>query len=427
VQASEEQVKQNTEANRGSDSLDVFQIRREFPILSRMLGDKLLVYLDNAATTQKPRSVIEALSSFYSENNANVHRGIHRLSEESTAAYEGTRLRIAAWLGGVEPDGVVFTRGTTEAINLVSSTWGELHIGEGDTILITRMEHHANLIPWIQLAKRKGASLDYVELTDDGRLDMEGAEEALRRSPKLFAFTHMSNVLGTINPAKDLVSLAKQNGTTTLVDGAQAVPHLPVNLAELGADFYAFSAHKMLGPTGVGVLWADPDLLRELPPYQTGGEMIGKVTWDDATWADVPSRFEAGTPNYADVAAFSAAIEFLDDTGMDSIRKHERELVAYTLDAMSSMENITVFGSSDPDIHGGAIAFEVDGVHPHDLAQLLDAEGIAIRAGHHCAQPLTKLLGRTSTARASFYLYNTLEEVDRLLEAIDKAYRYFAG
>lgn len=415
------------DVSRPREGFDPEQVREQFPLLKRTQRGKPLVYLDSAATSQKPQSVIDALSDYYTRINANVHRGLYQVAEEATEAYEATRTRVAEWLGGVDRETVVFTRGTTESINLVAATWGKQSIGAGDVILLTRMEHHANLVPWQQLAKEAGASLEFVDLTEDGRLDMTSLREKLALKPVLFAFTHMSNVLGTINPAAEMVAVAHEAGCTVLIDGAQSVPHLPVDLVNLDADFYAFSAHKMLGPTGLGVLVGRRELLDGMPPYQTGGEMIRMVSWEEATWAELPHKFEAGTPPIAEVVSFNAALDLLDELGMEAIHAHEQELVDATFAAFAELGGVRIFGSLDSEVHGGVIAFEVEGVHPHDLSQLLDAEGIAIRAGHHCAQPLTRMLGQTSTARASFSVYNTLADVKALVDAIGKAQEYFAG
>ncbi len=419
---------QDLQKNAATPALDVEAIRRHFPILSRRVQGRPLIYLDSAATTQKPESVIQAEADYYRQHNANVHRGIHTLAEEATALYEGTRDLVARTLGGVPREEVVFTRGTTEAINLLADAWARDRLGPGRRIVLTRMEHHANLVPWLQLARRTGAEISYIELTPEGELDLESAEAVIQGGDTvLVAMTHMSNVLGTINPVSEIAEMARKAGARLFVDGAQGAPHLPVNPLELGADAYAFSAHKMLGPTGVGVLWARRELLEEMEPYQTGGEMIQLVRWDRVTWADLPHRFEAGTPNIAGVAAFAKALEFLTDLGMETVRQHEEEWTAYALDTLGELGFVKIFGPRDPKKRGAAISFDVEGVHPHDLAQLLDQRGIAVRAGHHCAQPLTRMLGLTATTRASAYVYNTLEEVDALREGLLAARDYFAA
>lgn len=403
------------------------RLRGDFPILSREVHGKPLVYLDNAATTQKPRQVIEAESEYYTRLNANVHRGIHTLAEEATAAYEATRDIAAHWLGGVKREEVIFTRGTTEAINLVASTWGAANIGKGDRIVLTQMEHHANLVPWIQLANRTGAELAYIPITPKGVLDLEFVDQVIAPNTKLVAITQMSNVLGTINPVADIARRAHERGAVVLVDGAQSTPHMPVDVKTLGADFFAFSGHKMLGPTGIGVLWGREQLLDAMDPYQFGGEMIQLVRWDRATWADLPHKFEAGTPNIAGAVAFAEAFHYLERIGIDNVRAHEIEWTRALLERLQELGFVEIFGPLDAEARGSAVSFEVEGVHPHDLAQFLDSEGVAVRAGHHCAQPLTRQLGRTSTTRASGYIYNTLDEIDRLADALIKARTYFVG
>ncbi|MCB2198300.1 cysteine desulfurase [bacterium] len=405
--------------------MDSAEIRKDFPILERSVQGKPLVYLDNAATTQKPRSVIDAEAEYYLKHNANVHRGIHTLAEEATEAYECTRDRIASWIGGVAREEVIFTRGTTEAINLVAHSWGGANIGKGDRIVLTQMEHHANLVPWIQLAKKNGAELAYLPIDGEGRLDLSSMDSIITPNTKLVAITQMSNVLGTINPAAEVAARAHSVGAVVLADGAQSAPHMPVDVKVLGVDFFAFSGHKMLGPTGVGALWGRRELLEAMEPWQTGGEMILLVKWDRATWAELPHKFEAGTPNIAGVAAWSKAFDYLDRFGMDAVRSHEVEWTRYTMNRLLGLGFVNIFGPKDVEERGSAISFEVEGVHPHDLAQFLDSRGVAVRAGHHCAQPLTKLLGQTSTTRASGYLYNTTAESDRLAEALLEAKKYF--
>ncbi len=411
-----------------ASGFDPETLRADFPILSRKVNGHPLVYLDNAATTQKPQAVIDALSGYYSTHNANVHRGIHTLAEEATAAYEATRDEVARWVGGVKREQIVFTRGATESINLVASSWGEKNLHKGDGILLTQMEHHANLVPWLQVARKTGAEIAYIPITPEGLLDLGVLDSLLADGRvRLVALTHVSNVLGTVNPVAEIVGKARKHGAVTLVDGAQAVPHQDVDIPEIGADFYVFSAHKMLGPTGVGVLYGRERLLDEMEPYQTGGEMIRLVTYEEATWDDLPHKFEAGTPNIAGVAAFAAALRYLRALGMDAVRAHERKLTAKLLAELDTLPWVTVFGPKNPDVHAGVVSFEVEGVHPHDLAQFLDSVGVAIRAGHHCAQPLTRLLGRTATARASIYIYNTTEDIERLVEAVQQAKQYFSG
>jgi len=410
-----------------SETLDVERIRKDFPILSRRVHGNPLIYLDSAATSQKPQAVIDALSQYYSEYNANVHRGLHTLSEEATAQFEFARKRVAEWVGGVGLDELIYTKGTTESINLVAATWGEQNIQKGDRIVLSRMEHHANLIPWLRLAEKSGAEIGYIEHHSDGTLDMDSAASVIDERTKLVALTHVSNVLGTVNPVKEVVALARRFGAVILVDGAQAIPHFSVDIPALGVDFYAFSAHKMLGPTGVGFLFGRRELLESMPPYQAGGEMIRLVTYEKATWADLPQKFEAGTPNIADVIAFGSALDYLEQLGMDSVRAHDKMLVGKTLDAFRDMEWVTVYGPDNPELHVGAVSFDVEGIHPHDLSQFLDSKGVAIRAGHHCAQPLVKSLGMGSVSRASYYIYNTLEEVDTLIDSLVEARKYFVG
>jgi cysteine desulfurase/selenocysteine lyase len=403
------------------------KIRKDFPILERKINGHKLVYLDNAATAQKPLSVINAISSFYTNYNANAHRGLHTLAEEATMAMEETRDKTAAFIGGVKREEVVFTRNTTESINLVASSWGKKNIKQGDRIVLTQMEHHANLIPWIMLAKETGAELVYIPIDREGYLDLSEIDRIINSQTKIVALTHMSNVLGTINPVEEVIDLAHKNNAVILVDGAQSAPHLPIDVRGLDADFYAFSAHKMLGPTGVGVLYAKENILDRMEPISFGGEMISKVRFDYADWADLPMKFEAGTPNIADLVGFKPALEYLEKIGMDKIRQHEIEITSYALEEIKRLNFIKMFGPGTLENRGGVISFVDSEIHPHDLAQFLDSKGIAVRAGHHCAQPLVKLLGETSTVRASFYIYNTKEEVDLLVEALKEARRYFVN
>ena len=406
--------------------LDVARIRKDFPILQRQVHGKPLVYLDSAATSQKPKAVIETLVRYYSENNANIHRGIHTLSEEATALYEEARGKVCRFIGAPKPDSVIFTRNATEAINLVSNAWGDRHVQAGDEILLTEMEHHSNLVPWQLLAKKKGATLKFIPVTADGRLDLEQLPRLLGPRTKLVSVTLMSNVLSTLNPVKEIIQAAHAQGVSVLVDGAQGVPHLPVHVLDLNCDFLVFSAHKMLGPTGVGVLYAKEALLEEMDPFLGGGDMIRDVWLDHSIWNDLPWKFEAGTPNIADVIAFGTAIDYLERIGMGEIHRHEQALGRYALKRLQEIDGLTVHGPLDPSLRGGLVSFEVKGLHPHDLGQLLDAEGIAIRAGHHCCKPLLRKMGVPATARASFYLYNTEEEVDALVQAILKTKEVFS-
>ena len=406
-------------------TIDIQRIREDFPILSREVHGRPLVYFDNAATTQKPRAVIDALVEYYERYNANIHRGIHALAEEATARYEETRQKVAGFIGAPGPETIVFTRNTTESINLVAYAWGRKHLREGDEIVLSVMEHHSNLVPWQILAKETGAKLRHIDIDDEGRLVWEDVERLIGEKTKLVAITHMSNVLGTINPVRRIAELAHQQGALMLVDGAQSVPHLPVNVQDLDCDFLAFSAHKMLGPTGVGVLYARRELLEAMDPFLGGGEMIKRVRLDESTWNDVPWKFEAGTPNIGDVCAFGAAIDYLQDIGMENVRAHEVALVNEALRRLSEVPGITTYGPNGTEDRGGAIAFNLKDVHPHDLGTVLDRHGVAIRAGHHCAQPLMARLDCVATGRASFYLYNRVEELDTLIEGIQAAARLF--
>jgi cysteine desulfurase/selenocysteine lyase len=405
--------------------LDPAALRPDFPILSRTVHGKRLVYLDNAATTQKPASVISAHSRFYETINANIHRGVHTLAGEATEAYESTRIKVAKFLGMPDERGVVFVRNATEAINLVAYSWALPNLKPGDEILATEMEHHSNLVPWIRTAEKTGASLKHVKVTADGRLDMGHFRSLLSSRTKLVAVTQVSNVLGTINPVAEIAAAAHAAGARVLVDGAQSVPHMPVGFAGLGCDWLAFSAHKMLGPTGVGVLAARPETLEAMEPFQYGGSMIREVGLNHATWNDVPWKFEAGTPNIAGVAAFGAALDYLTGLGLDAVRAHEEALTGYALERLRTIPGLKVFGPPEPAGRGGVISFSLDGIHPHDIATVLDDAGVAIRAGHHCAQPLMQVLGVVATARASFYVYNGVEDVDALIESIKGAIRYF--
>ncbi len=404
---------------------DVSGLREDFPILERVVHGQRLVYLDNAATTQKPRSMIDALTGYYTTFNANVHRGIHTLAEEATAAYESTRKKMARFIGADDPQQIVFTRNTTESLNLLASSLGNRHVNEGDEILLTEMEHHSNLVPWFLLAKRKKARIRHIPITGDGKLDLSKLDSLLTARTKIVSVVHVSNVLGTINPIQEIARRAKNAGAFMIVDSAQGVPHLPVNVQELGADFVAFSAHKMCGPTGVGVLWGKPELLDALDPYMGGGEMIREVRLDSATWNHVPWKFEAGTPNIADVVAFAAAIDYLEKIGMDRVHRHETRLTGYAMTRLRDLGYITIYGPENAEDRGGVVAFNVKDVHPHDLSTILDHYGVAIRAGHHCAQPLMRLLDVSATARASFYLYNDKSDIDRFVDALVEARKYF--
>jgi cysteine desulfurase/selenocysteine lyase len=406
-------------------TLDVARIRKDFPILQRQVYGKPLVYLDNAATSQKPRQVIDALVRYYETYNANIHRAVHCLGEEATAAYEEVRAKVAEFINAPSPECIIFTRNTTESINLVAYTIGRETVREGDEILLTQMEHHSNLIPWQRLAQEKGATVRYIPLTERQTLALNGLENVFDARTRIMSMPHVSNSLGTINPVEAIGREARRNGTLFVVDGAQAAPHMPVDVQAIGCDFYAFSAHKMMGPTGVGVLYGRRELLEEMQPFLGGGEMIRKVTFEGATWNDVPWKFEAGTPNIADVIAFGAAIDYLRDLGMENVRAHEMEITGYALQRLAELPDITLYGPPDPAERGGVVSFNVDELHPHDVGTVLDRHGVAVRAGHHCTQPLMRTLGISGTARASFYVYNTLEEVDVLVEAVKAARRFF--
>ncbi|HEY76534.1 MAG TPA: cysteine desulfurase [Thermoflexia bacterium] len=402
--------------------LDVERIRRDFPILCRQVHGKPLVFLDSAASSQKPLQVLAAMEETYRQCYANVHRGVYTLSEEATCSYEEARDKVASFINARAREEIIFTRNTTESINLVAYTWGRTHIGPGDRILLTEMEHHSNIVPWQLLAQEKGAELVYLPITDEGFLDLDRLDDLLDERVKLVAFTMMSNVLGTIIPVKEIVEKAHQVGAIALVDGAQAVPHMPVDVQDLGCDFLAFSGHKMCGPTGIGVLYGREELLEEMPPFLGGGDMIRRVELDHSTWNDLPWKFEAGTPAIVEGIGLGAAVDYLTEIGMEAIAAHEQEVVAYAMERLSALPGLKIVGP--PAEHrGGVIAFTFRNIHPHDLAHLLDLEGIAVRAGHHCAQPLHRRLGLVATTRASFYLYNTSEEADRLAEALEKVAR----
>lgn len=408
-------------------SLDQEKLRLDFPILNQKVNDEPLVYLDNAASTQKPKQVIEKIQTYYEESNANVYRGVHALSERATRLYEEARHKLANFIGASQAEEVIFTRGTTTGLNWVAHNLGQLVLEEGDEILISYMEHHSNIIPWQQIAKLTGAHLRYIDLTPDGQLDMEDAKNKISPKTKILAITHVSNVLGVVNPIKELGQLIHQQEGILVVDGAQAVPHMAIDVQDLDADFYAFSGHKMCGPTGIGVLYGKRKWLEAIEPAEFGGEMIQVVDLYDSTWADLPHKFEAGTPNIAGAIGLAAAVDYLQDLGMNQIYQHEHELASYTLSRLQAKDGVTVFGPSDPEKRSGVIAFNIDGLHPHDVATALDLEGVAIRAGHHCAQPLMKYINQPATARASFYLYNTKADADKLLEAIDKTKEFFSN
>ncbi|MDY6875265.1 MAG: cysteine desulfurase [Chloroflexota bacterium] len=404
--------------------LDPIALRSDFPILAQEVHGQALAYLDNAASAQKPQVVLKTLDEFYRAHYANIHRGVHTLSEEATAFYEEARDRIAAFINAPDRRGVVFTRNATEAINLVAYTWGRANVGPDDCIVVTEMEHHSNLVPWQLLAQEIGVELIYVSVTNGGHLNLESLDRSLRGPVKMVAFTHVSNVLGTVNPAREIIARSHAVGARVLVDAAQSVPHLPVDVEALDCDFLAFSGHKMCGPTGVGVLYGRPELLEEMPPFLSGGGMIRRVGHEEASWNAIPWKFEAGTPAIAEAVGLGAAVDYLSGVGMEAVWVHEQELAAYALERLEKTPGVRVIGPLTGK-RCGVVAFAVESIHPHDLAQVLDGEGVAIRAGFHCAQPLHARLGLEATARASFYLYNTREEVDRLVEGIQKAQSWF--
>ncbi|HAT54699.1 MAG TPA: cysteine desulfurase CsdA [Lactobacillus sp.] len=405
---------------------DFSGIRADFPILDQLVNDEPLTYLDNAATAQKPNQVVAALTHFYKTDNANVHRGVHTLAERATAAYEEARRKVTHFINAAEPAEVVFTKGATDSLNMVASTYGEANIQAGDEIVISIMEHHSNLIPWQQLALRKHATLKYIELTPEGELDMADAATKITDKTKIVSVAHASNVMGTVNPVAELAELAHSHGAIIVCDGAQAVPHMPVDVRALNVDFYAFSGHKMMAPTGIGVLYGKRQLLEAMPPYQFGGEMINFVHRYESTWNDLPWKFEAGTQNIAGAVGLGAAVDYLEQIGMDNVQAHEQTLVNSLLPQLTADDQIEVYGPHDPAKHTGVIAFNIKGLHPHDVATALDMEGVAVRAGHHCAQPLMETLGLVATARASLYIYNTQDDVDHLIHALNETKEFFS-
>lgn len=405
--------------------MDVIGIRKQFPIFQREISNGVpLVYLDSTATSQKPLAVIEAMNSFYRRSNANIHRGVHTLAEEATALYEGAREKIANFINVGSARQVIYTRNTTESINLVAYTWARANLKAGDLVILTEMEHHSNLVPWHMLQAERDIELDFIPVTEDGLLDLDAYKSLLERTPKLVSFTHMSNVLGTINPAAEIIRLAHEAGAVTLVDAAQSVPHLKVDVQALDVDFLAFSAHKMCGPTGIGVLYGKTELLETMPPFLGGGDMIKEVKLRSFRVNTLPHKFEAGTPAIAEAVGFGAAIDYLTSIGMEVISAHEHEVTEYALERLEEIPGIKLFGPS-ADKKGGVASFTFEGIHPHDVAQILDRDGIAVRAGHHCAQPLHEKFGIPATSRASFYLYNTKEEVDLLVNGLYKVKKMF--
>ncbi|NMB88424.1 MAG: cysteine desulfurase [Chloroflexi bacterium] len=406
--------------------LNPTRVRQDFPILEREVRPGVqVIYLDSTATSQKPSSVLQAMEDYYRRQNANIHRGVHTLAEEATQAYEEARKKVAAFIHAPSSRQLVYTRNTTEAINLVAYSWGRSQLKAGDLVVLTEMEHHSNIVPWQILAAERGIQIRYVPVMEDGLLDMNAYHDLLALKPRLVAFTHMSNVLGTITPAKQIIADAHQAGALALVDGAQSVPHLPVDVADLDADFLAFSAHKMCGPTGIGVLYGKMALLESMPPFMGGGDMIRRVTFEGFTSNELPYKFEAGTPAIAEAIGFGAAVDYLSQIGMDAVAVHEQEITAYAMDRLSEISGLQILGPVDAHQKGGVVSFTLQGIHPHDVAQILDEDGIAVRAGHHCAMPLHQKLGLPASTRASFYLYNTREEVDALAVSIEKVKNLF--
>jgi cysteine desulfurase/selenocysteine lyase len=400
--------------------LDPEAVRSEFPALDQLVHGRPLVYLDNAATSQKPVAVLDAIDGYYRADNANVHRGIHELSRRATDAYEGARRTVAEWIGASRPEEVIFTRGTTEALNLVAYAWGLDHVGPGDEILLSIQDHHSNLVPWQLLARRVGAKLRYVELDDRGRWVLDDLDSLIGERTRIVAISHVSNALGTVNPIAELVAeVRRRSDALVVVDGAQAVPHLPVDVSSIGCDLYAFSGHKMCGPTGIGCLWGRAEVLEAMEPFQGGGEMISVVERDGSTWAAVPHKFEAGTPNIAGAVGLGAAVDWLSGFEPSAILDHERALSGYAMERLHALGGIRVFGPESVEDRSGVVSFTMEGTHPHDIATILDTHGVAVRAGHHCAQLVMQRYGTAATARASFYVYNTREDVDRLIEALE--------
>lgn len=403
------------------------EVRKQFPILDQEVNGQPLVYLDSAATSQKPIQVIETLAEYYKGYNSNVHRGVHTLGTRATDKYEGAREKVRKFINASSAEEVIFTRGTTTGLNTVAASYGRANVGEGDEIVITYMEHHSNIIPWQQLAREKGATLKYIPLQKDGTIKLEDAEKAISKKTKIVSVTHVSNVLGVINPIKELAAIAHQNGAVMVVDGAQGAPHVPIDVKDLDADFYAFSGHKMGAPTGIGVLYGKKAHLENMEPIEFGGEMIDFVGLYESTWKELPWKFEAGTPIIAGAIGLGAAIDFLNEIGREAILEHEHKLAAYAMEKMSRLDGLTIYGPAEPEKRAGVVTFNIEGVHPHDVATVLDSEGIAVRAGHHCAQPLMKWLDVSATARASFYIYNDEQDIDRLVEGLVKTKEYFTN
>ncbi|WP_369964743.1 cysteine desulfurase [Mammaliicoccus lentus] len=411
--------------NVAESTFNVEKVKKDFPILEQEVNGKKLVYLDSSATSQTPIQVTDSIADYYNRYNSNVHRGVHTLGTLATDAYEKARETVRRFINARYFEEVVFTRGTTTAINLVAHSYGDANVSEGDEIVVTQMEHHANIVPWQQLAKRTGATLKFIPMSDSGELEKEAIDNTITDNTKIVAVTHVSNVLGTINDVKYIAEVAHQHDAVIAVDGAQSAPHMKVNVQDLDVDFFSFSGHKMLGPTGIGALYGKRHLLDKMEPIEFGGDMIDFVGLEDATWTDLPTKFEAGTPLIAEAIGFAEAIRYIDELGLEEIHQHEYELVNYAYNEMSKIEGLEIYGPS-PEKRAGLITFNVEGVHPHDLATALDSEGVAVRAGHHCAQPLMKWLNQSSTARASFYVYNTTEDVDKLIQALYRTKEFFS-
>jgi len=407
-------------------TINAARIRDDFPVLKRYVNDKPLVYFDNAATSQKPNVVIDAIDRYYREYNANIHRGIHKLAEEATLAHEEAREKIAKFVNAKRTEEIIFTRNATESINLVAYSWGRANIRSGDKIVLTIMEHHSNIVPWQLLAQEKGAKIEFVKLDGNGELREDEVQELIDEKTKLVCVTHASNVLGTINPVKDIGRVAHRYGAMFLIDAAQSVPHMAVDVRDIDCDFAAFSGHKMLGPTGIGVLYGKSELLESMPPFLGGGEMIREVHTTGATWKDLPYKYEAGTPNISGAIGLGAAVDYLRGIGMRNVHDYEKEITSYALERMKQVEGLVIYGPMDVERRVGVVSFNLGDIHPHDLASILDEEGVAIRSGHHCAQPLMEFLELPATSRASFYIYNTKEEVDVFINALEKARKLFA-
>ncbi len=407
--------------------MNPYEIRKLFPILDQEVNGEPLVYLDSAATSQKPAVVIEAIEKYYREYNSNVHRGVHTLGTKATDAYEGAREKVRKFINATSTEEVIFTKGTTASLNIVARSYGLANLQQGDEIAITYMEHHSNIIPWQQVAKQTGAILKYIPLQEDGTISLDDVRATVTNATKIVSVMQVSNVLGSINPVKDIAKIAHEHGAIMVVDGAQSTPHMKVDVQDLDCDFFAFSGHKMVGPTGIGVLYGKKELLEKMEPVEFGGEMIDFVGLYESTWKELPWKFEGGTPIIAGAVGLGAAIDFLEEVGLDHIERHEHNLAAYAMEKMSTVEGITIYGPKDAEKRAGVITFNLDDVHPHDVATVLDADGIAVRAGHHCAQPLMKWLHVSATARASFYVYNTEEDIDKLVSSLVKTKEYFSN